>query len=154
MMSGVLDTQDPIVTNRVPMIWSVFTSQSRAGHLLPLESSPQAPFGISVCQDLVRSYLLSEALPSPLPCKRRVLMQFMCLYHSLPLHFEVFGGWRCSRLLLCIPGPHMVLGLGPSEEAGSWGRAGREDKKTRETCQSGAGVFIFGLSDFIAPLKR
>ena len=67
MMSSVLDTQDPTVTNRVPVIWSVFTSQSRAGHLLLLESSPQAPFGISVCQDLVRSHLLSEALPSPLP---------------------------------------------------------------------------------------
>ena len=58
-------------------------------------------------------------------------MQFMCLFHSPPLLFEVFGGWRCSRLLLCIPGPHMVLGLGPSEEGWELGKGweGRQENE-------------------------
>ena len=48
----------------------------------------------------------------------------------------------------------MVLGLGPSEEGWELGRARREDSGTRKTCQSDARVFIFGLSNFIAPLKH
>lgn len=45
------------------------------------------------------------------------------------------------------------LAWGPARKAGGWGRAGREDSGVRRTCQSGACVFIFGLRNFIAPLK-
>ena len=136
-----LDTQDPTVTNRMPMIWSVSSTQSRACHLLPLESSPPSPFH-HLC--LLRLGQKPPPLGSP---PQPPALQGSCpdAVH-LPLsQYRLFtlrslGGWRCSRVLLCIPGPHMVLGLGPSEEGwelgkGWEGRLGdEEDMPVRCMC--------------------
>lgn len=150
-----LDTQDPTVTNRMPMIWSVSSTQSRACHLLPLESSPPSPFH-HLC--LLRLGQKPPPLGSP---PQPPALQGSCpdAVH-LPLsQYRLFtlrslGGGDAAGFCFASQALTWCLVWGPARKAGSWGRAGREDSGTRKTCQSGACVFIFGLSNFIAPLKH
>ena len=139
----------------MPMIWSVSTTQSRAGHLLPLESSPPSPFHHLCLSRLGQKPLPLRSPPHPpalqgsCPDAVHLPLSQYCLFALRSLAGGDAAGFCFASQALT-----WCLAWGPARKAGSWGRTRREDSETRKTCQSDAHVFIFGLSNFIAPLKH